>query len=102
LQWRGFRVTLVQHFTDVDDKIIQRARERGEDPLALAARYAEQYLDAMRRLGVEEADHYPRVSQHIREIVEMIRVLEQKGFAYARSEERRVGKECRLRLSARQ
>ncbi|REJ33561.1 MAG: cysteine--tRNA ligase [Bacillota bacterium] len=83
LQWRGFRVTLVQNFTDVDDKIIQRARERGEDPLALAARYAEQYLDAMRRLGVEEADHYPRVSQHIREIVEMIRVLEQKGFAYA-------------------
>ncbi|OUN00720.1 MAG: cysteine--tRNA ligase [Firmicutes bacterium ZCTH02-B6] len=83
LQWRGFRVTLVQNFTDVDDKIIQRARERGEEPLALADRFAAQYLDAMRRLGIEEADHYPRVSQHIREIVEMIAVLEQKGFAYA-------------------
>ncbi|HEY8418681.1 MAG TPA: cysteine--tRNA ligase [Limnochordales bacterium] len=83
LQWRGFRVTLVQNFTDVDDKIIQRARERGEDPLQLSDRYANQYLAAMRRLGIEDADHYPRVSEHIRDIVEMIRVLEEKGFAYA-------------------
>lgn len=70
LQWRGLRVTLVQNFTDVDDKIIQRAQERGEEPLRLADRYAEQYLEAMRRLGVEDADHYPRVSQHIEDIVE--------------------------------
>jgi len=83
LQWRGFRVTLVQNFTDVDDKIIQRARERGEDPLKLSDRYAKQYLSAMRRLGIEDADHYPRVSEHIPDIVEMIRVLEEKGFAYA-------------------
>jgi len=83
LEWRSFRVTLVQNFTDVDDKIIQRARERGEEPLALAARYSEQYLQAMRRLGVEDADHYPKVTEHIQEIIDMIAVLEEKGFAYA-------------------
>ena len=83
LQWRGFRVTLVQNFTDVDDKIIQRARERGEEPLKLAAHYAAQYLAAMGRLGIEPADHYPRVSEHMPEIIEMIATLERKGFAYA-------------------
>src|SRR5690606_681925 len=56
--------------------------ERGEEPLRLADRYAEQYLEAMRRLGVEDADHYPRVSQHIEDIVEMISVLVDKGVAY--------------------
>lgn len=82
LEARGYRVTLVQNFTDVDDKIIDRARAEGEEPLRLAARFSQQYLDAMRRLGIEDADRYPRVSEHIPDIVEMIETLVEKGFAY--------------------
>ncbi|MBO8141241.1 MAG: cysteine--tRNA ligase [Firmicutes bacterium] len=82
LEWRGYRVTLVQNFTDVDDKIIQRARERGEDPVELAARYSEQYLSAMRRLGIRGADYYPKVSQHIPDIIAMISGLIERGIAY--------------------
>ena len=61
----GFRVTLVQNFTDIADKIIERARERGMEPLELARHYSEAYLEAMDRLGVERADIYPKVSEHI-------------------------------------
>lgn len=83
LQRRGYRVTLVQNFTDVDDKIIERARESGEEPLALAARFSEQYLSDMRALGIEDADHYPLVSEHIDDIIAMIQTLVDKGVAYA-------------------
>lgn len=83
LRARGYRVTLVQNFTDVDDKIIDRARAEGEDPLRLAARFSDEYLTSMRRLGVEDADHYPRVSEHIPDIIKMIETLVEKGFAYA-------------------
>lgn len=83
LQRRGYRVTLVQNFTDVDDKIIERARETGEEPLALAARFSDRYLADMRALGIEDADHYPLVSEHIEDIVAMIETLVDKGTAYA-------------------
>lgn len=82
LEARGYRVSLVQNFTDVDDKIIERARAEGEDALQLAARFSRAYLDSMRRLGIEDADHYPRVSEHIPEIIEMIETLIAKNFAY--------------------
>src|SRR5690625_4594511 len=82
LQRRGYRVTLVQNFTDVDDKIIERARELDEDPLSLAGRFADKYLTSMRALGIEDADHYPLVSEHIAEIIEMIEGLVTKDVAY--------------------
>ena len=59
LRYRGYEVTLVQNFTDVDDKIIQHGRLTGEEPLALAARFAQIYLEDMAALGVEPATHYP-------------------------------------------
>lgn len=83
LQARGYRVTLVQNFTDVDDKIIDRANREGENPLALAARFSESYLESMRRLGIAAADHYPKVSEHIPQIIAMIEGLVEKGYAYA-------------------
>lgn len=83
LLMRGYRVTLVQNFTDVDDKIIERAASEGVDALQLAARYSRAYLESMRRLGIEDADQYPLVSEHIPEIVQMIETLVTKGFAYA-------------------
>lgn len=78
----GYRVTLVQNFTDVDDKIIARANERGMEPVELARHYSERYLESMDRLGVERADMYPKVSEHIADIVAMIEGLIERGAAY--------------------
>lgn len=83
LQKRGYRVTLVQNFTDVDDKIIERARELGEDPLDLSRRFADKYMASMRALGIEDADHYPLVSEHINDIIEMVTALVERDVAYA-------------------
>ncbi len=83
LRARGFEVKHVRNFTDVDDKIIARARERGEDPIAMAARFAEAFDRDMDTLGVQRPDVAPRVSGHIPEIVALIETLVTKGYAYA-------------------
>jgi cysteinyl-tRNA synthetase len=83
LRARGLEVTYVRNFTDVDDKIIKRANERGEEPVALAARYADAFHEDMDALGCVRPDVEPRVSGHIPQIVEMIAQLVAKGFAYA-------------------
>ena len=85
LRARGLEVKYVRNFTDVDDKIIHRANERGEDPLALAARYARSYDEDMDALGNLRPDVAPRVSDHIPHIVRMIGTLVAKGYAYAAS-----------------
>lgn len=82
LRFRGYEVTLVQNFTDVDDKIILHAHQTGEDPLALSARFAQIYLEDMAALGVEPATYYPKVSAHIPEIIAMVKGLMEKGHAY--------------------
>ncbi len=82
LAFRGYEVKYVQNFTDVDDKIINRAREEGDDPLLLAQRYIEEYFKDADALGIKRADIHPRVSQHIPEIVAAIQTLVEKGFAY--------------------
>ena len=79
---RDHQVTYVRNFTDVDDKIIRRANERGEDPIALAARFADEFHVDMAKLGVGKADLEPRVSTHMAEIIELIESLIAKGFAY--------------------
>ena len=66
LRYQGYQVTLVQNFTDVDDKIILRAQQSGKEPLDLAAEFAEIYLTDLAMLGVERATYYPKVSEHIR------------------------------------
>ena len=80
---RDHQVTYVRNFTDVDDKIIRRAHERGEEPIALAARFADEFQRDMAELGVGKADVEPRVSTHIPEIVDFVQALVDKGFAYA-------------------
>lgn len=82
LEYRGFEVFYVQNFTDIDDKIINRAREEGEDAQALASRYVEEYFQDADALNVRRADVHPRVSQHLPEIQNMIQGLLDKGFAY--------------------
>lgn len=82
LTYRGYAVKYVQNFTDVDDKIINRAREENEDPLQLANRYIEEYFIDADALGICRADVHPRVSDHIPEIIKVIEELIQKGYAY--------------------
>lgn len=82
LEHLGFEVKYVRNVTDIDDKIIKRAHENGEDPLHLARRMeAEMQADAA-ELGCREPSEQPRVSEHIQEIVDMVSTLETKEYAY--------------------
>ncbi len=78
----GYDVRHVQNFTDIDDKIIQRAAANHEDPLALAERFSIEYFTDMDMLNVLRAHEYPRATGVIDRIVDFIRVLEDKGFTY--------------------
>jgi cysteinyl-tRNA synthetase len=79
---QGYQVTFVRNYTDIDDKIIQRANERGEDPLKLSAKYIEEYLKDMASLHVQRADIEPKVSETIEEIISFIEALVANGMAY--------------------
>ena len=80
---RSFDVTHVRNYTDVDDKIIARARETGQEPLALAQHFTESFLEDMDALAVERPDIEPRVSTHIEEIIALIERLITGEHAYA-------------------
>jgi cysteinyl-tRNA synthetase len=82
LQFRGYEVYYVTNFTDVDDKIINRANQIGEDPFELADRYAQKYLTHLADLNVLPADEYPRVTNEITNIIEVIQNLGESGYAY--------------------
>lgn len=82
LRHRGLAVTYVRNFTDVDDKIIARANERGQEPIELAAEFASSFSEDMARLGCLQPDVEPRVSGHIPEIVDFVRRIEDAGLAY--------------------
>jgi len=83
LRQRGLEVRYVRNFTDVDDKIIRRANERGEDPAALASRFADAFHEDMDALGCVRPDVEPRVTGTMPEIVALIGTLVARGFAYA-------------------
>jgi cysteinyl-tRNA synthetase len=83
LRARGYAVRYVRNFTDVDDKIIKRANERGEDPVALAAGFARAFDEDMDALGNLRPDVAPKVSESVPQIVELVEMLVEKGFAYA-------------------
>ncbi|MCT7996724.1 cysteine--tRNA ligase [Laspinema olomoucense] len=82
LQWRGYAVRYVQNFTDIDDKILNRARQEGTSMEEVADRYTQAYFEDMARLNVLEADAYPRATHTLDGIKRLIAQLEQKGFAY--------------------
>ena len=78
----GYKVTYVQNFTDVDDKIINTSNGEGVSWDTIANRYIDSYFEVMDALGVQRADIYPRVSTHIDDIIAMIQTLIDKGYAY--------------------
>jgi cysteinyl-tRNA synthetase len=83
LEHRGFQVTYVYNFTDIDDKIIARANEEGVDYKSVSRRNEEAYLEYAARLQIKRADHYPRATEHIAEIQALIQRLIDGGHAYA-------------------
>lgn len=80
---KGFDVKYVRNFTDVDDKIINRAREEGVTAADVAHKYIEAYQEDMKRLGVDRADVEPKATEHIKEMIQVIEGLVEKGHAYA-------------------
>ncbi len=81
----GFEVTYVRNITDVDDKIIRRARENGESIETLTTRFIRAMEEDIAALGVEPPSHEPRATQHVESMINMIRVLTDKDLAYAAS-----------------
>ena len=82
LEYRGYEVTYVQNFTDVDDKIINRANEEGITPFELADKYIEEYFKDADGLGIKRASIHPRVTENIQEIIDFIQDLISKNHAY--------------------
>lgn len=82
LEYRGFEVTYVQNFTDVDDKIIRVANETGVSPIEVADTYISSYFEDVEHLGVKRATVHPRVTENMKEIIGMINELVEKGHAY--------------------
>ena len=78
----GYDVKFVQNFTDVDDKIINKAKEEGVSATELSGRYIKEYFDDAEALNVLPADIHPKVSEHIDDIIEFIKTLISKGYAY--------------------
>ena len=84
LEFKGYDVFYVQNFTDIDDKIVNRARKEGDPMKAkeIAERFIEEYFKDMDALGVKRADVYPRVTEHMKEIIRLVETLIEKGKAY--------------------
>jgi cysteinyl-tRNA synthetase len=82
LQFLGYEVRYVQNFTDIDDKILNRARQEHSSMEAVAERFIKAYFEDMAQLGIKEADEYPRATHTINGIQRLIHELENKGFAY--------------------
>ena len=83
LEYRGYKVNHVMNYTDVDDKIINRAKQLGEDPLNLSRRYIEDYGRDLENLNVLPATSNPQVSKTMPLIIQFIQGLIEKGYAYA-------------------
>lgn len=82
LEFKGYAVTHVMNFTDVDDKIILRAREKGMDPFALGEIYIAEFVEHLKAFNILPATVNPRATQEMDQIINMIAGLIEKGFAY--------------------
>ncbi|MFQ6112167.1 MAG: cysteine--tRNA ligase, partial [Nitrospinota bacterium] len=82
LQYRGFKVTYVRNFTDVDDKIIKKSLEQGVPSGEIASHFIEEYYRDMGELRVRPADIEPRATEHVEGMVKLIQGLAERGYAY--------------------
>jgi len=82
LRYKGLKVTYVQNITDVDDKIIKRANEQKIKPLELSEKFSQEFNADMDALGIQKPDFQPKATDAIKEMIEVIKGLIKKGFAY--------------------
>ena len=82
LEWSGYKVQYIQNFTDVDDRIIQRSNELGIAPETLAQDQIDKYFVDMAALNIQKAQAYPRATEYIQQMIEMVSDLVAKGYAY--------------------
>ncbi len=82
LKFRGYKVTFVRNFTDIDDKIIARANEQGVEAKKLAERFIDEFYTDMDQLGIDRPDIEPKATEHIQEMIDFIQELVDKNMAY--------------------
>ena len=82
LKYLGYNVKLIVNFTDIDDKVITKAEEEGKDYREIAAYFEDEYRGVTDRLNILSPRFYPRATQHIEEIINLVKNLEDKGYAY--------------------
>ncbi|MGI0041878.1 MAG: class I tRNA ligase family protein, partial [Nitrosopumilaceae archaeon] len=83
LQSQRIKVQFIQNFTDVDDKIINRAREENVSAHDLSTKYITRYFEDFDRLNVKRADNYPKATEHMQDMISLIKSLLDKKYAYA-------------------
>jgi cysteinyl-tRNA synthetase len=82
LKWRGYRVTQVMNLTDVDDRTIQAAIDRGLSLDQVTAPVTDFFFDDWETLGLEPVEQNPRATEHVPQMIDLVRRLEQAGFTY--------------------
>lgn len=82
LEYKGYKVTFVQNFTDIDDKMINRANKEGITVKELGERFIAEYFKDADSLGIRRADIHPKATENIDAIIDVVKSLEEKGFAY--------------------
>jgi cysteinyl-tRNA synthetase len=82
LKYRGYEVTFVRNFTDIDDKIIKRANEQGVDYKTIAEKYIDEFNVDMGKFGLDKPNFEPKATEHISEMIQLISTLMEKGYAY--------------------
>ena len=83
LEYRGNKVTFVQNFTDIDDKIIRRANEEGLTFKEISEKYIEEFWKDAKGMNIREASYHPKATENIDEIIQIVSTLIEKGYAYA-------------------
>lgn len=82
LKYRGYEVEYIQNITDIDDKIITRAHELGQDPIDYARDFTDAFLEDIKKLGVNSVNHYEPATKNIDQVIKQVKTLIEKGNAY--------------------
>ncbi len=85
LKFKGYAIKYVQNFTDIDDKIIARANERGIPATQLSSEFIDAYFDDMDALNIMRADVYPKATEEVGDIIRLVEGLIEKGYAYEKN-----------------
>jgi len=81
-EYNGYTVKMIQNFTDIDDKVIERSKEFGMDYRVFGEQYIKEYIDSSMKMNILQPYYYPRATQHIDEIINLVEKLIEKGYAY--------------------